>query len=154
MPYKDPLKRNQCKKNYVIKYPWRHHLTVAKARCNNLKDAGYPRYGGRGIKYDLTFEQGEILWNRDKAWLLKIPSIDRIDNDGDYTFDNCQFIERGANSAKDKFIPILQFNIRNIFIKEWPSLKSTKEFGFNPKNICENLNGRSKTAHGFIWRKK
>jgi hypothetical protein len=28
------------------------------------------------------------------------PTIDRKDNDGDYTFDNCQYLERWENTLK------------------------------------------------------
>ncbi len=66
-------------------------------RCNDPRTNRYERYGGRGIKCLLTVQELELLWERDKADELKIPSIDRIDNNGNYTFDNCKFIEFRQN---------------------------------------------------------
>ena len=34
---------------------------------------------------------------------MKSPTIDRIDNDGDYTFENCRFIENGENTRRRGF---------------------------------------------------
>lgn len=45
----------------------------------------------------MTIEDFEYLWNRDKAWLLEKPSIDREDNDG-----NCRFIELSKNSKRKR----------------------------------------------------
>jgi hypothetical protein len=83
-------------KTKIIKsiLPWVITLFRARARCNNKND----RYGKRGIKCFLTPEEIKIIWFRDKAHLLKRPSIDRIDNNGNYTFDNCRFIELSENS--------------------------------------------------------
>jgi hypothetical protein len=42
-------------------------------------------------------EEAKILFERDKAWDLVKPSLDRMDPDGDYTFTNCRFIEHQDN---------------------------------------------------------
>jgi hypothetical protein len=73
-------------------------------RCNNPKCKDYPNYGGRGIKALITKEEIKILWFRDKAYNMNNPTIDKIDNDGNYTFDNCQWLENKDNSLKDKIL--------------------------------------------------
>lgn len=75
--------------------PWKIVYWNVKKRCRN--DSGYKKHGMR-----LTLEHVIDLWFRDKAWQLKRPSIDRINNDLGYFYDNCQFIELGINSVKDK----------------------------------------------------
>jgi hypothetical protein len=55
-----------------------------------------------GVKYQLSLEQMKSLWLRDKAYLLKEPSIDRINTTGNYTFDNCRFIELSVNNNRVK----------------------------------------------------
>lgn len=79
--------------------PWFFTWQSVKRRCNYPKARGYKHYGGRGIKNYLSKEQIKILWFRDKANKMIKPSIDRIDRNAHYTFDNCRFIEFHINSA-------------------------------------------------------
>jgi hypothetical protein len=87
------------KKLYKDK-PWSLTLKNIKKRCNTVTCIKYPRYGGRGIKCLITAEELKTLWFRDKAYEMKKPSIDRIDNDGDYCFENCRYIELTDNIIK------------------------------------------------------
>lgn len=80
--------------------PWYRSFQKAKNRCINPNEKKYKNYGGRGIKYDLPFWAMGVLWWRDNAENMKSPTIDRKDNDGDYTFENCRFIERSENSRR------------------------------------------------------
>lgn len=75
------------------KNPYLVTLNNVKYRCNNPKDKAYKNYGGRGIKCFLSVNDIKTIWVRDKAYMMKQPSIHRIDNDGNYTFENCQYIE-------------------------------------------------------------
>ena len=86
--------------NYRMNYPWLSSYYEARKRCTTKNHNRYHRYGGRGIKCLISKDEIKELWFRDKAWLLKKPSIDRIDNDGHYEYGNCRFIELGENSKK------------------------------------------------------
>src|SRR3990167_4716495 len=79
--------------DYYAKNKWMESYRAAKARCQNKKRHGYKNYGGRGIKFLLTKDEIKTLWTRDAAVNLKRPTLDRIDNDGHYEFQNCRFIE-------------------------------------------------------------
>jgi len=81
--------KNICNREYRKRYPWASHWVAACYRCNLPKHI----YFKKGIKCNLTKEETKILWFKYKAYLLKRPSIDRIDSKGDYTFDNVRFIE-------------------------------------------------------------
>ena len=104
--------RKEWSKNYSQKHlwrkihPWKQSLSSAKQRCNNKNHNRYKYYGGRGIKVLLTNEEIEFIWHRDKAHLLKDPTIDRIDNNGNYDIGNCRFIERSENTSN------AQINVR------------------------------------------
>jgi hypothetical protein len=86
---------------------------------------------------------------------MKKPSIDRIDNDGDYIFDNCRIIELKENSAKAQQKAILQFDKKGTFLKEWNSIsEACKYFNTSVSNISSVLRQTSKSACGYLWRYK
>jgi len=50
--------------------------------------------------------------------------------------------------------PILQYSLDDVFIREWESALSTKEFGFGPSNVTQCCKGNFKQHLGFIWKYK
>lgn len=78
--------------------PWTKTYMYIRKRCLNPKDTKYARYGGRGIKALITVDELKKLWFRDKAYSMESPTIHRIDNDGNYEFGNCMYIERDENA--------------------------------------------------------
>lgn len=141
--------------------PWYSIYCDIKTRCNNLNFIGYEYYGGRGIKCLITLLEVKQLWFRDKAYFMKKPSINRIDNDGDYTFDNCEFLELEKNITemnKRVFSKIvLQFDKQGNFIKEWPSASEAgRQLHIDKGNIIRVClqQKHHKTAHGFIFTYK
>lgn len=83
-----------------IKYPWYDSWQAARQRCENPKHPRYKRYGGRGIGFMLSKADMAFLWIRDNAATQYVPSLDRLDNDGPYSLDNCRIIEQADNSRK------------------------------------------------------
>ena len=75
-------------------------LSSIKKRCTYKNHPQYKDWGGRGIKCKILIHEIRMLWKRDKAYNMKCPSIDRIDNDGNYTYENCRFIEKAENSRR------------------------------------------------------
>jgi len=103
---------------------WNQMMT----RCYNEKDSGYFRYGGRGIKVDPS-------WHRFEGFFASIgrrppnTSIDRIDNDGDYTPSNCRWAdnEQQANNTRQNVI-LVAFGERKS-VAQWardPRCKATE----------------------------
>lgn len=86
----------------------RHRYHHIKSRCYNVNDKRYDRYGGRGIKMCDEWLNDFYLF---MSWALengykKELAIDRIDNDGDYSPDNCHFVtvaENNQNRCSSKF---------------------------------------------------
>jgi len=102
----DPGYLSEYRRKYYdylkINKKWLLHWKWAKERCNRVNAPNYPAYGGRGIKFLLSKKEARLLWERDKADQLWRASLDRIDRNGNYEFDNCRFIEHKTNSGKDK----------------------------------------------------
>jgi hypothetical protein len=77
---------------YPLRLRIQRLLAVIKQRCRDL-----PNYAGRGIKCLVTFDDLVAVWQRDNAAKMSKPSIDRIDNDGNYEPSNIRFIEFAEN---------------------------------------------------------
>lgn len=82
--------------------PWYGSWKNSYYICVDKKHEKYHRYGGRGIKHNITISGVGLLWYRDKALEMDSPTMDRIDNDGHYDINNCQFVERVENTIKDR----------------------------------------------------
>jgi hypothetical protein len=104
-------------KEYYKKYPWKKTWIEINTRCYNKNHHSFKDYGDRGIENCFSDDSEiEYLWNRDKAWLLKWPCISRKDNDGNYCIDNCEFIEKGLNSAERNIRVALKNRQNKLFL--------------------------------------
>jgi hypothetical protein len=80
---------------------WLKHWLCAKSRCG----VG-GKYKQLGVVFALLREDVYRLWQRDKAYLMERPSLDRIDTCGNYAFSNCRFIELATNRRRPRAKPI------------------------------------------------
>jgi len=79
-----------------------------KRRCTVPADGKYPRYGGRGIKVCAEWQDYEVF----RSWALSAGyaeglSINRIDNDGNYEPENCEWtnkITQANNTSSNHLI--------------------------------------------------
>ncbi|HDY89897.1 MAG TPA: hypothetical protein ENH82_17485 [bacterium] len=79
-----------------------------KQRCSNPNIPGYKYYGGKGIKVCeewLNNPKAFIEWALANGYKKGL-DIDRIDNNGDYKPNNCQFISHAKNSRKRKCVKL------------------------------------------------
>lgn len=81
-------------------------------RCNNVNDHAYANYGGRGIKVCERWS-GKYGCVNFIADMGNKPSpehtLDRIDNDGDYSPENCRWAtkkEQGRNARHNKIVEV------------------------------------------------
>ncbi len=98
--HRDQVARQKYRAMLKLEKPWIFSFRKARERCNYAKGHKFHSYGARGITFLLTEAEIEHLWYRDNADMMDMPTIDRIDNDGNYEIDNCQFIEHVKNVQK------------------------------------------------------
>jgi hypothetical protein len=134
---KDKEQRRLYHKKYLKKSPWAKYKYYITTRC-----FFHPYYNGekRKIKNLITIQELKELWFRDKPWLLKRPSLDRINGNGHYVKENCRFIERPLNSATKRTNKItfeIAQKIRKMLVKGIPQDCIAKKYKVTQSFISE-----------------
>lgn len=105
-------KKNLIKRSLGNKYGHKHGLAdhplraIRKAmihRCYNKKNPYFYSYGGRGIQVCSEWKESLpnfVDWALKSGWVKGL-SIDRINEDGDYTPENCRWITIKENSRRN-----------------------------------------------------
>lgn len=97
-----------------------------KSRCYNPKTSFYELYGGRGIKMApewvndyLEFKKWALLNGYKEIDDKSRCTIDRIDNDGDYTPANCRWVNMKVQCNNRSSCNYITRNEKTLSLKEW-----------------------------------
>lgn len=90
-------------------------------RCETPSSGGYESYGGRGIRVCDEWRHDFLAF---MAWALangwkKGLHLDRIDNDGGYSPENCRFLSPAASARNKRSNRTIEFNGDKLLLVEW-----------------------------------
>ncbi len=90
-----------------------------KERCSNKNHDAYARYGGRGIKVCRRWLKFENFLLDNGPLFKEGLTLDRIDNDGNYTKSNCQWVSRGDQANNRHNNVILEHDGERMTCSQW-----------------------------------
>ena len=91
-----------------------------KHRCSNAKASNYATYGARGITFCERWDSFEKFY-ADMGDRPDGTSLDRIDNNGDYTPDNCRWATPNEQNNNTRSNRIIEFNGEKLTASQWAS---------------------------------
>jgi hypothetical protein len=91
-----------------------------KERCSNPNNKSFPRYGGRGITYDPSWEKypGFRKWAMGAGYEDPL-TLERNDNDGNYEPGNCRWIPKNEQSRNRRSNITLSLRGETKILKDW-----------------------------------
>lgn len=107
-----------------------------KERCYNPNSKSYKRYGGRGIKMCdewLNDYKSFETWAIANGYAPEF-AIDRIDNDGDYSPENCRFVTLSENNQNRCSSRFYTYNGKTQNLTQWCT-----ELGLNYRTVMYRM---------------
>lgn len=98
-----------------------------RQRCNNPNNAGYSNYGGRGITVCARWDRFETFLEDMGPRPSLLHSLDRIDNDGSYTPENCRWALQKIQGNNQRRNRVLTYEGRSQTIAQWAQERKWRE---------------------------
>lgn len=99
-------------------------------RCKNKNRKDYHRYGGRGIKVCERWDKSFKNFLTDMGVPPKGHTLDRINNDGDYTPNNCKWATRKEQVYNSSRVRLINVDGVVLSLTEWLARYGTNKSTF------------------------
>lgn len=130
---KNGIQRTQTKHGKAGTKEYRTWSNIKK-RVYKTTDQDYPRYGGRGIKMCERWNDFRNFYADMGDAPSPSHSIDRIDNDGDYSPENCRWATPSQQTRNSTKARMVTFNGETKSVTDW-----AEEYGLPPKLLMKRL---------------
>ena len=107
--FKERITKRTAEESY-----WLERFRNIRARCYNQRCPTFKHYGGRGISIHSAWLENPLLFvswaiensaGKDKECL----EIDRINNDGNYSPDNCRLVSSAINARNKRTTKLVEY---------------------------------------------
>lgn len=126
------------------------------ARCKNRNEPAYKNYGGRGVRCewerfeDFRDDMHESYIAHSLEHGEKRTTLDRINNDGNYSVGNCRWVTRTVQARNKRNNHLLAFRGEKKPVSEWAEV-----IGISQKTLVTRIqNGWSVEAALSVVPKK
>lgn len=109
----------------LSRHPLYHIYAAMRQRCENKKETGYKNYGGRGIQCLFISGAEFVEWGLLNGWRPGL-TIERKDNDGNYSKDNCRFATQKEQMRNMRRNRIVDINGERKTLVEWADILGVK----------------------------
>lgn len=114
-----------------------------RRRCTNQKSKHWHNYGGRGITFDVRWNDYQCF-EADMGQAPDGMTLERIDNNGNYGPDNCRWATRSEQMLNTRSNRLLSFNGKTQCLTSWAkelgikagTMRSRLRYGWSIERIC------------------
>ncbi len=114
----DAARENNSTHGYSTHYLWNTYAKMI-ARCYTPSDKSYKRYGARGITVCERWRESFVNFLADMGDRPDGCSIDRIDNDGPYSPENCRWATISQQNSNTRQNHNLTYDGETLTIAQW-----------------------------------
>lgn len=112
---------------------------LIKFRCEDPASPSFHNYGGRGIRMCEEWSDGITGYFKFKEWSLNNGyreglSIDRINNNGDYSPENCRWVDTYTQGNNKRNNVLIEYGGRTQTLSQW-----ARELGVPTKNLHNRI---------------
>lgn len=104
-----------------------------RERCFNLHHVSYARYGGRGITVCQRWDEFLNFYSDMAPTYQEGLTLDRMNNDGDYTPDNCRWVTRLIQANNMASSRLITYQEETHSEAEWARLLNLKRSTFQSR---------------------
>lgn len=126
--------RQKMRKHGLSSLPLYRTWVAMRHRCNNPHCMEFKNYGGRGIKVDPRWDDFAAFL-ADMGMRPKGCELDRIENDGPYSKENCRWVPKRVNLNNKRTNHFLEFNGKRQSLAEWAA-----ECGITYNTLANRVN--------------